>query len=237
MQSEVTNTLPASVAIASPDMSVIGKAVKASDAARGLAVDSATMYEIAATDLQKIKGIAKEVEEARTSLKRPILEAGKAIDAFFRAPLDWLATAEGSIKVSMLAYKRDEDRKTAAAQAERDKAVADERARLEAQAKEAAKAGDVERAEALRQTADVITAPVVSIGAPKAAGISTQRRWNVTVTDKAALLRYIAEHPEGEAWITINEAQIARFVTSTSGRVPLPGCTFNHDEIMSARAA
>ena len=237
MQSELTNTLPASVPLEAPDMSVIGRALNASRAADGLVVDSQPMYAIAATDLQTIKTISKQVEEARTALKKPILDAGRAVDAFFKAPLDWLATAETSIKRSMLAFKQDMDRKAAVEQAARDKVAREERERLEADARAAAADGKVEEAEAIRATADVISAPVVSIGQTKASGISTTKRWKARVIDQAALLAHIAAHPECIEWVTINEGAINRYVTATSGRVPIPGCVLGQEEGISARAA
>lgn len=91
-------------------------------------------YQSAADQLRAIKSRAASLENWREKLKKPILEAGRAIDEFFKAPKTFLADAEKAIKVSMLTYDRRQDELRKEAERLAAEAARKEQDRLQAQA-------------------------------------------------------------------------------------------------------
>ena len=65
-------------------------------AAKDVKIVDATMYAAAGEQLKELSAAEKRIEDMRKSLKAPILAAGKAIDAFFGAPLDRITSARNS---------------------------------------------------------------------------------------------------------------------------------------------
>ena len=136
-----------------------------------LPVTTAVEYDAAGAEVRAIAKRAKDLEAMRTSMKAPILDAGRRIDAFFKEPLDFCARARKVVEGKMLAYQaeqrriREEAERVAAEAArrerermEREAAAEREKARkaqeaAEAKARALEEAGKAERAEALRQQA------------------------------------------------------------------------------------
>lgn len=137
-------------------------------------IDSPELYAAAAEDLQRVKSLAKQVEETRVSITGPLDKAKKAVDALFKGPKDFLAQAEQSLKGAMLTWdteqeriraeeqrRAEEARRVEAArlaeeqrQREEESRRRDEEARrLEEEARAAAAAGDAQKAEQLQQQA------------------------------------------------------------------------------------
>jgi hypothetical protein len=229
-------TLPSSVALGQPDMALFGAAERAFNGAVSIVIDSPLMLQAAAEDLRKIKGIASDLESARTGLKKPILEAGRAIDAFFKRPLTFCADAETKLKGGILTWNQEQQRKARDEQARRDEEARRERERLQVQASQLEAEGRHDEAESKLQLADVVTAPVVQMAAAPA-GLSTRKVWKADVTDPQALLRYLADHPEFEHFVSIELGAITKYAQATSGRVAVPGVAFRQEEQLAARAA
>jgi hypothetical protein len=110
-------------------------------------------YLQAGGELTAIKAKAREIDEARKALKKPIDEAAARIQAFFKGPLDFLANAEGVLKRKLVDYQAEQDRKRSEEQARADEAARKERARLQAIADEAARKAR-EQAAAQRKAAE-----------------------------------------------------------------------------------
>lgn len=68
---------------------------------------------VGAEALSQIKKQSKAFEDQRQKMKRPILDAGKAIDDFFRPFLGELSEAERIVKKTMLEAKSKFDREDA----------------------------------------------------------------------------------------------------------------------------
>jgi hypothetical protein len=138
-------------------------------------IDSAELYQAAAEDLQRVKSLAKQVEEARVSITGPLLQAKQAVDALFKGPANYLAMAESKLKHLMLSFdqeqerirKEEERRAEAARRAEQERLDAERRAQeeearrrdeaarqAEEEARAAAAAGDTAAAEAAQQRAN-----------------------------------------------------------------------------------
>jgi DNA repair exonuclease SbcCD ATPase subunit len=112
---------------------------------------TAAEYQSAADQLRAIKTRAASLESWREKLKKPILEAGRAIDAFFKAPQQFLADAEKAIKTSMLTYDRRQQQLREEAERLAAEAARKEQERLQAQAAKAEAAARAKREEEERK--------------------------------------------------------------------------------------
>lgn len=149
-------------ATATPQPEIIqAKAIKLADqafaSAEAVEIDSPEMFQVAGAELQAIKTRAKEIEEMRLSITRPLDDAKRRVMDLFKVPLATLERAEGLVKNAMLTYQRAEQKKAedarreaeAKAQAEREEAA---RAQREAEATAAAAREAAEAAAAAGNT-------------------------------------------------------------------------------------
>ncbi len=102
-------------------------------------------YEQAANELMAIKARAKTVEEWFERLKKPIREAAKGIDAFFKTPRENLEQAETAIKEAMKTYNKRQEAIRLEAERLAAEAAAKEKARLEAEAAKVEAAARIKR--------------------------------------------------------------------------------------------
>lgn len=270
-----TNTQGSVVYDASAAVVLGTKAQRMLTTAQGYAIDSPTMYELAAEDLRAVKLLAKDVEEKRTAITGPLNQAVKAVNNLFRAPATYLEQAESTLKGAMLTYDREQQRKAEEARREAERKAREERERIEAEAREtarkakeeadriaqeaaaAAAAGDQVKADELAIQAEntatagaaeaeaiavaaelVVAAPVpIATAAPKIAGLSTRQNWKARLTDKMALIRFIAEHPEHQHLLDVNQSSINQLAKAQKEAMNLPGVEAYPDAVMSARAA
>lgn len=222
-------------------------------------------YGFAAEELTSIKTRLNQLEKQRTAITGPLNAATKAVNDLFRGPTALLTTAESGIKSKMLGWQAkveaaaaEERRKAeAAAAAERQRLEADAAARqaeaqAQAQAAQAAAAAGDAQAAALAQaasqraqdeataaatTAQVITAPVAQIVAPKATGISTSTKVDFEVSDLLALVKHVAEHPELLSLLVADSVKLRAYVRGLGMNCKLPGVRVFENKVMSARAA
>lgn len=143
----------AEVTVPMPSSAPQERAQAALAAANALQIVTADDYRQAAQELQALAAKEKEIDEARVKLKKPIDDAAKAVQAFFKPPLDFLAQAKTVIKTKLVAWDQEQERKRKAEQARLDEIARQERLKKEAQAAEAARIAR-EKAEADRRKAD-----------------------------------------------------------------------------------
>lgn len=141
------------LSIPQPSNAAADRAQFALDSARAMSIVTAEQYEAGAAELQAIKGKHREIDEARKLLTRPIDEAKKRIQDFFRAPLDFLEQAESIIKGKLVAYQNEQERLRREEQRKAEEIARKERERLEAAAREAERAAR-EKAAAERKAAE-----------------------------------------------------------------------------------
>lgn len=145
-----TETMPA---LATPPAEVL-KAQQLADTSfanvAAVIVDSPEGYQAAAEDLVDLRQRYKEIEAQRVHLKEPYLEGGRRIDAFFKVPLDRLASAAEALKAVMLTYQVAEEARVEAIRHAQQKAEREEREELQRQQREAQKREDDARAESAR---------------------------------------------------------------------------------------
>lgn len=141
----MTQSIPSEVKLGQVPAVEISGAVKALEFARKIVVTDQPSYELAAEEVRGVKARFNRLEDARVALKRPVLEAGRTIDAFFDAALQPLRDAERLIKATMDRYADEEERKANEARrlheeeqrrirAEAERKARDEKAKAEAEA-------------------------------------------------------------------------------------------------------
>lgn len=164
-------------------------------AARACVVTTNKEYELAAAQLQKIKGAQKMLGIKKTGLMNPLKAAVKAGLALFAAPELELEEAFGLYKRAMIGFDDEQDRIRRAEQKKLDDAAeadrrkkADQAAKAEADAAAARAAGNTAKAEKLEAKAEVLTdqvhtivAPQVQREVPSVKGISTREVWSAVV--------------------------------------------------------
>lgn len=233
-------TYPETVALARPDPAMIRSAEQQLALARSTyaVIANADEAMAAAEDLKAIKARQKALEDARTTITKPLLEAQRAVNALFKGPQDMLAEAERIVKRGILTYQDAEDRKRREAEAAAAEAARKEREKLEAQAAKAAAAGKVEKAEALAATAAAIPERIsIASSAPKLGGVSSKTTWRAEVTDKAALIAYVAQHPEWLQLVDVNMTALNGLARSQKSALALPGVKVVEEKQLASRSA
>lgn len=155
-------------------------------------------------------------EAAKRKAEEEAIEAQRQADE---------AAANGDKEAAALAFaaieKADRERveaEAAAAQAR----IAQEQAAAEAAAHE--------------MTSLVVSAAPVQTSS-KVSGISTSKSWKARITDKAALIKYIAEHPELLEWVEIKMTGPNGMAKALKQAMKIPGVEAYPDVTVSARAA
>jgi hypothetical protein len=232
----------------------------------GFVIDSDATYQLAAEELAQIKAKAKRHEELRTSITGPINKALDTINALFKGPAQLLEQAEAMLKSKMLAYTAEQERIAREARERAEALAAAERARLaalaaaaerEAQAQAqaaaaAAAAGDAQaeavaaaaaqraQAEAVQAAtvAQMVVAPVIQMEATKARGVTTRNGFDFEVTDLAALVKHVAEHPEHANFLAANLVALRNHIKAVGPTVcKLPGVKVVPTKSLASRAA
>ncbi len=155
---------------------------------RALSVTTQDEYEAAGAQVLAIAARAKSLESMRSTLKAPILDAGRRIDAFFREPLDFCAKARQVIDGKMAHY-RDEQRRVRE-EAERQAAEA---ARRERERLERAAAAEREKARKAQEAAEAKARAAEAAGrAEKAAQMREQAAARAAASEAEAAAKLAA---------------------------------------------
>ncbi|MEP0814539.1 MAG: hypothetical protein HRF49_07735 [bacterium] len=215
------------IAIQRPDEAAMNSGAAAMlEAARQIVISNEDQYHRAGVELQGIKKRAKELDEYRKSITAPLDKAKKSIMDLFRAPLEFLAEAETVIKRAMLTYQQ-------AAEAKR---IEEETRLREAEAARLAEERELAEAGLLDEAAIEPPKPIkAETPAPKAIGTSVREVWRAEVTDKKALIKYIADNPAWDYLVEPNMAEINGLAKIQKGRLAIPGLLATCEKIIVAR--
>lgn len=150
--------------------------------------------------------------------------------------------AEKAGKEAILVFDREQEVKRLAEQ-RRLQAIADEQARkerekLEVRAEKAEEKGKDEKAEALREQAAEIVAPVVQVAAaiPKVEGITTRKIWKARVINMNALVEAAQDQNSvARSFLVFNEKVANSFAASTKGTIFIPGICFEPEDSLAIR--
>lgn len=199
-------------------------------------VDTAT-YELAADELKDIKARAKQLDDQRKSLTKPLDEVKKNIMDLFRQPLELLTKAENIIKGKMLDYQREEQRKAAEERRKAEEAATAERERLRKEAQDLAAEGKHGEAALKTTVAEMVAPTAVHVEAPpQATGISTRKTVDFEVQDLMALVAHIATRPELIGLIKTDDVKLRAYVRGLGMACKLPGVRVFEKETLAARS-
>lgn len=193
--------------------------------ANELVIKNQETYVQSADFLKAIKSKAKELEELRKGLTRPLDESKRKIMDLFRLPIEKLDKAEIKIKILMLGYSKEQERirreQELKLQAEAEK----KRVKLEQKAEKAREEGKETKAVQYETRAETITMPVVAPRVDKVNGIVEKSIWKARIVDEAKIPR---------AYLIPNMEAIQRVGVATKGSIKIEGIKFYSEEIISA---
>lgn len=201
--------------------------------AQSYVIDCPEMAEAANTDLKEIKAYSKQLDAAKKEVKAPLAEKVKQIDAFFKAPGDFLSRAESALKGSLTRYldeiekrRQDEIRKAqAAAEAER-KRIHEE---MLADA-------DIVVDESSMRMPLVVPSEVITVtDTPKLEGIVKRKVWSAEVTDAMAIIKAIAAGDAPIDCVTINQSFLNKLASTYKGAFEVPGVNFVETTSLASR--
>lgn len=207
-------------------------------------VCDAESYELAGSEVRRIAGVVKKLEELRLTITRPMDDAKARVMNLFRGPIDQYGAARSKIEGKMLTFKREEERQRREREEAQRRLAAEEQRQREAallkQAEEAQAAGDAERAQrALEEAATPPPPPPVVVEqAPKAAGISTRAVWKAECTDLDALIKAAAAgHQLARACLVADPKVLGAQARALKDGFKVPGIRVWSEETISARGA
>jgi len=179
---------------------------KAGDAA-SIKVTTQDEYEAASETLAGLRGFRKGLEAKRKEMTAPLDQSKKAITEFFRSPIERLENAERHLSRTLSAYYDEVQRKAREAEAAAIAAREKEEAKLRKQAERAEEKGQLTKAVALQNRADIAAAaPVVAeVAAPSSSATTVATLWSAEVYDKLALIKAVAA---GQASMNLLEANM-----------------------------
>ncbi|MBR8362140.1 hypothetical protein KDW55_02255 [Burkholderia sp. AU19243] len=232
------------------------------DEVRDLAVQDLTKVKGLQKELEaKRKGITQPIDAAKKAvmdLFRAPTDYLDQAEALLKKAIQTYDREQERLRIAEQA-RLEEAARQERARLEQEAAAREAAAQAEAQAiqrqaEQAAAAGDVEaaarlNAEAesrveqgaaevatLQTTATLVTAPTVA--APvRTAGVSTRKVWRAEVSDKLALIRFIATHPEYVDLLDANMPAINKIALALKANCPLDGVRVFEDNVIAARAA
>lgn len=239
MAEKAANTnLPAVIMNSVEALAAEREAINWEQVAKSYVIDSPEMATAAGEDLRFIKEKAKQIEELRTTLKKPSLEEGRAIDKHFKKPLEFLANAERVLKGSILDFQQAEQAKLAEQQRllqiEQDRLQREAEAEQQKRAEQARASGNHEEAEAIQQ--ELVYVPAVAqVEQTKIAGVSTRSSWKGRVTDKLELVKAVADGRADLALLDVNQSVLDGLAKALKGGLKVPGCEPYEDKTLSVR--
>lgn len=141
--------------------------------------------------------------------------------------VDPMKASRKTLKDKIGKWQDDEDEKAAAEQ-RRLQAIADEQARRDREAleKKMSAAKKPETQEKYREAAAAVSAPVVTVEAPRASGIKIAKVWKVTRMDSAAFLTALATRPDLHGFVEIKVTNLER-AKAANNAMEVPGITFD----------
>ena len=111
-------------------------------------------------------------------------------------------------------------------------------AKTEAKIERVAEVAEIKAASTEEQTAAVYVAPVVSsISAPSVKGIATKGTWKGEVTDKAALVKFVAANPQFLNLLDPATKEINAIAKALKANANIDGVRVFEDRSIASRAA
>ena len=219
------NTLPAAI------RSFLEIVEMEAEGAVEVTIADAQQMDEAGALLRSIKTRAKELEEKRFELTRPLDTAKANIMALFKPVADKLANGERLIKTGIINYER-----AIAEENRRLQEIADKQAAEEAERKKVAILRDAEAAMAedkpelalayVNRAEDVKPMPVNVAANRRPSGISLKKEWVHEVIDPKLV---------PDEYKVIDEQGLARYAKARKEKAQVAGVRFYEREVVAAR--
>ena len=199
-------------------------------------IEDDEQYAGAGTLLKSIKTSGAALDTKRKSITGPLDRVKKDIMDLFRPVVDAHAQAEKLLKNKMLGYQEEVERKQREEQAAANERARKEREKLEARADKHEQAGREEKAAALREEADLNSAPPVptAIATPRAAGVSTRGVWKAELLDKMDLVKAVAEGRVPLKALDVNMTFLNQQAKSLHDEFNIPGARAYEEKSIAA---
>jgi hypothetical protein len=192
--------------------------------AQGIAVRNKDEHKLALHVILDISAKERFIQDLFADSKKAAHQAHRSITALEKSLLEPLTKAKRVVAIKCDEYEEAERRR---ADAERRRLEDEARKKQEEDKKLdailAAESGDDNEAEAILEQPVVVPAVKVESEAAKVEGVSTQKRYSAEVTDKMALIKYVAANPEWECMLDPNMPVLNRMAVSMRENLNVPG--------------
>jgi hypothetical protein len=205
------------------------------DQAMMLIVDDQVTYDIAIDTAKSFKNMWAVWEAKRKSYADPLNALKEQVQNDFMPILKGLTEAERITKNKALQYMAQQEEIRRKAQAELDRIAREAVIAAEKEAAKLQKAGKIEEAAAVRECAAVASAPVLAPAVTQSGGTGARKSWKGKVTDLAALVKCVAQHPEYINLIEIDQSALNKLAQATAGNLVLGGVEFYKDAVLAIR--
>lgn len=190
-----------------------------------MVVTNAGEYKDAAETLKGLSEFKRELDADRKAITGPLESRKKEIIALFKPPIETIDSATKTLKSKMLTFENAQEKKRREEEARIAEQQRKERERLEARALKAEESGKTEKAEALRQQADISpTAVTLDNGATKVSGVAKRTTWSGECFDKKALIKAVAEGKAPDTLLEVNTVTLNKLAVALKGSMNYPGC-------------
>lgn len=228
-----------SIVIARPDPSALVREFSPlAERARALVVSDQDSHATALESIKALRGVEKKLEEHYEPTRKALDTAKKELLRARDSMIAPFAEARGIVDRAASEYEREQRRLAEQAEREaREKARREEEERQLRDAIAAEEAGDTQQAEAILE--QPVEVPVVRVEAPvaKVAGVSARETWAAEITDKLALIRHVAAHPDLVGLLEANMPALNQQARSLKGEMRIPGVRAVATTVRSVRSA
>lgn len=167
----------------------------------------------------------KAVKAFFADFKEKAHQAHKAICDKETAVLAPLAQAKAIASQKINTYTAAEEKRKREEEVRlQEQARKDAEERQIADAEQAQKDGRAEEAESILNQETEVPIVKVQTKTAKIAGVGTQKRWSAEVTDRAALIKWVAAHPENAELLEPNMPALNKLAIALKAGFNIPGC-------------
>jgi hypothetical protein len=219
----------ADIAITQEQKDEINQAQAYLNGAKNYIVNDVDSFIRASNLLKEIKTKKKTYDEMRKTLKAPINKAAKAIEDFFRQPINFLTQAESAYKVTLKKYEEVEQHKQQAAE----KLYLKKLHELSNEAVDALSDNKFDEYNDMMVEVAELDLPTSAI--PENSGMSFRDNWKGRVVDIDELLHAIFIKKAPGNLIKLDESALNQLAKSTKGIISIPGVEFYNDRIIAVK--
>jgi thiol:disulfide interchange protein len=207
--------------------SLFAEAKRQLEVAEHYTITSSAEYEQADIDLSDVITLHKKLDAMRKDEKKPHDDAGKAVQAKYKEPLDFLVKAKEKLKNTMCTYQEEEEeraRKAAEEEAMRIQRNAEKRAET------ATKNGDNDAAHAIVQEAaiEAHTAKAAISTSTTKTKVTKRDKYEAVLIDLKMLLQAILDGRAPLHIVALNQSEANKYAQAMKGSVTVPGLAFKN---------